>query len=113
MEADLQDFYGIDLAGIVDGSLSWRRLGVLVRQLPREARTVRAQYGAEADWGQVEHLLAGALDLLAEANWQRAGDKKQPHPKPVPRPGERTRTKLSTTELRDRLLEQRRRRESA
>jgi hypothetical protein len=73
---------------------------------------VRARHG-EAEWGHTEHLLASALDLLAEANWQRAGDKKQPHPKPFPRPGDRTRTQLSAADLRERLLEQRRRRESA
>lgn len=42
----------------------------------------------EADlWGLSEHLLAGAVDLLALGNWQRGGDERAKRPDPLPRPG--------------------------
>lgn len=57
-----------------------------LRHLPVESATVRAQRGEEAFWGLREHLLAGAVDELRAANWQRGGGK-GPRPKPLPRPG--------------------------
>jgi len=39
----------------------------------------------EALWGLHEQLLAHVSDLLAIANWQRAGAGKRPEP--LPRPG--------------------------
>lgn len=64
-------------------------------------------HGDQAEWGHTEHLLAAVVDVLAEANWQRGGDKKQPHPKPIRRPGDPTRSRMSATDMRKRLLEQR------
>jgi hypothetical protein len=64
--------------------LSWRRLGVLIRQLPETARTVALLHGET--WTRTEHLLAAAVDVLNAANWQRGGGK-GPRPKPLPRPG--------------------------
>lgn len=86
LEADLLRYYRVDLAGIVTGTLSPRRLAALVRGLPEDAATIRAVAGTEAMWGLTEHLLARILDTLAGANWQRSGSK-GPKPKPVPRPG--------------------------
>lgn len=43
-----------------------------------------------AAWANGEvtaQLLALIGDMLAEANWQRAGRKTAPHPKPIKRPG--------------------------
>jgi hypothetical protein len=34
-----------------------------------------------------DHLLAGVVDELRVANWQRT-DRKSPVPKPIPRPGD-------------------------
>lgn len=70
------------------GRLSWRRLGVLVAALPRESATVRAHVGEAAEWGHVEHLLAAAVDVLQQANWQRAGNRNAPKPQPLRRPGQ-------------------------
>lgn len=39
------------------------------------------EYGA--DWTRAEHLLAIVADLLAIANWQRAGGKRSKRPKPI------------------------------
>jgi len=86
LEADLQRFYEVDLRDLGRG-LSWRRLGVLVAGLPREAATVRALVGEAADWGATEHLLAAAVDALHAANWQRSGKKGSQRPKPLRRPG--------------------------
>jgi hypothetical protein len=40
-------------------------------------------------WSQDTHLLAGAVDALQIANWQRPGKRSAPKPKPVERPGEK------------------------
>jgi len=86
VEADLQRFYRVDLRDL-GGSLSWRRLGVLIAGLPREAATVRLMVGEAADWGAAEHLLAAAVDALHAANWQRGARKGSQRPKPIRRPG--------------------------
>lgn len=85
VEADLQRYYGLRLADLCAGRLTWRRLGVLVRQLPLESATVRSVRGAEP-WGATEHLLATVAETLAWANWQRGGGK-GPRPKHIRRPG--------------------------
>lgn len=59
---------------------------MLIRYLPRESATVRAQHGDTVAWGATEHLLAAAVDALRVANWQRTG-KKAGRPKPIVRPG--------------------------
>lgn len=88
VEADLLRYYQLDLlADLAGPRLSWRRLGVLIRQLPREAATTRAAAGEAAAWGDAEHLLASIVDVLNAANWQRSGKQNAPRPKPLPRPG--------------------------
>jgi hypothetical protein len=42
-------------------------------------------------WTETTYLLAAIVDLLAVANWQRAGRKSAPKPRPVPRPGDKQR----------------------
>lgn len=92
--------------------LSWRRLGVLVRHLPHDSAIARAVHGEQADWGPVEHLLAGVIDRLEVANWQRAnhGAKKAAQskpPKPMPRPGQAQKQQARRTDTYARLQEQR------
>jgi hypothetical protein len=104
------------LHGLRSGALSWRRFGVLVRHLPREAALNRARYGEVVRWGAVEHLLADLRDLLMVANWQRSGDAKIPRPEPIPRPGaaltekQQRRSQLTQQEINERLLAQNERR---
>lgn len=69
-------------------ALTWRRLGVLLRQLPIEARTVRITVGDQALWSQETYMLANVVDLLSGANWQRGGGKGR-KPKPMQRPGQK------------------------
>ena len=93
MEADLLRFYQMDLLDYYRGTLSPRRLRVLIRYLPRESALVRALHGDVADWGLTEHLLAGVVDELAVGNWLFVTANSDEHadpparPRPVPRPG--------------------------
>lgn len=94
MEADLLRFFGVDLLDLGTARLSWRRLGNLVRHLPRESSTSLAQHGPDVYWGLPEHLLAVIADALHGANWQRARNPRAPKPKPMPRPGVKEPRKL-------------------
>lgn len=66
--------------------MTWRRCRVLVENLPPECATAYAVVGEPARWGPSDWLLADIFDVLAAANWQRAGDKNRSRPKPYPRP---------------------------
>lgn len=109
VEADLQRFYNVRLSDVFAGTLSLRRLDVLVRNMPDGSATARAIHGEVVEWGATEHLLALVADLLAQANWQRQGDKGKPAPKPVDRPGYRNgriHRVMDPDEVRRRLLAQ-------
>lgn len=56
LEASLQAVYGIDLVDMWRGTLSWRRLAVLVRFLPADCALV-AELRDGPHWGLEEHLL--------------------------------------------------------
>lgn len=86
IEADLQRYYGLALGDVTTGRLSWRRLRVLVAQLPPDSALARALNGPAADWAPTEYLLAHVVDLLAWSNYQRAHGKGR-RPRPVARPG--------------------------
>ena len=63
---------------------------MIVNQSPRDSALRRAQAGGEGHlWSVTDYLLALIADLLQSGNWQRAGDKHAPRPKPIPRPGEK------------------------
>ena len=83
----MQCFYGLRLSQLGTPALSWRRLEVLLTQLPAHCALHRSERGLEAAWGLSEHLLASIVDALNAANWQRGGDPKAKRPKPVERPG--------------------------
>ncbi len=78
---------GLRLAWLGTPALSWRDMLVIVRNLPRTSALVRVRVGEAARWGDLEHLVATAIDALAAGNWQRAGKPHAPRPKPVKRPG--------------------------
>ncbi|MBC2877439.1 MULTISPECIES: hypothetical protein [Streptomyces] len=84
----------MDLLDWHRGTLSSRRLAVLVAHLPRDSAVNRALHGEAADWDASTHLLAAVVDHLAVANWLTAtlaGDEDAdplPYPEPVPRPGD-------------------------
>lgn len=91
IEADLTEYYGVDLADVFRGRLSWRRLGVLIRGLPVESRLTATLPHVEADdddgpvarWTHAEYLMADLYDLLLAVN------SSQEQPKPYPRPRRR------------------------
>lgn len=88
VEADLLR-QGIRLSDIATRSgVKWRRLRVLVTNLPPGSATWRAM-NLSAAWTDEAHLMATAVDVLAAANWQRSkdGQKGTNRPKPLQRPG--------------------------
>lgn len=68
--------------------LSWRDLSVIIRRSGQDSSLALQEQGEAALWSVSDHLLAGILDALHGANWQRSGSKGQ-RPKPVPRPGDK------------------------
>lgn len=59
IEADLAQYYnGLDLTDLYRGTLSFRRVGVLVRQLPPHSRTVTAVNDGQPGWTVTDHLIA-------------------------------------------------------
>lgn len=83
---------GLDINRIGSPDLDWRRLKAVVRYLPPTSALHRSMYGAQAEWGVTEHLLASAVDALRGANWQRSGGKGK-RPEPIPRPGDEDKRK--------------------
>lgn len=73
------------LRDLSTGDLTHRELISYIRYLPRDSAVGREIVGDAADWGLIEHRLADITDLLAGANWQRAGGKGN-KPKPIRRP---------------------------
>ena len=60
-------FYpSIDLLDFYRGTLSARRLGVLVKQLPPESATVRAIWGGNPPFGRTDDLIADLWALWAK-----------------------------------------------
>lgn len=86
-EADLQRYYNTPLSDLTCGRLTWRRLAVLLGELPHDCAIGRAMHGDDAEWGISEHLLAAVFDSLQVGNWQRAGDPKASPPVQTKRPG--------------------------
>lgn len=88
----------------------WRRLGVLVRHLPRHSATSQAINGpAVAEWGQTEELLASVVDVLVAVN-SRKGARSWTYPRPGTERDEGVKTvrskrrhNLTSDELRARL----------
>lgn len=98
--------YGVCLADLFTGHLTWRHLGVLVRQLPSDSALGREVLGDDAAWDLQAQLLAHTADLIALGNWQRGNAGRQRHsakPTPIPRPGlvEVDQQPIGAAELRD------------
>ena len=60
---------------------------MIVRQSPPDSALRRSVAGPDHIWGLPEHLMAGILDVLSVANWQRGGDENAKKPERIPRPG--------------------------
>jgi hypothetical protein len=59
-------FYRIDLLDFYRGTLSGRRVDVLIRQLPAESALVRALNGGRPQWTNTDHLIADLWTLWAK-----------------------------------------------
>jgi hypothetical protein len=84
---------GLRLDDLGTEALTWRDLYVVVhRSGPASAliRELQPELSAWASGAVLADLLAHAVDLLAGGNWQRAGKRTAPKPKPIPRPGRKT-----------------------
>ncbi len=102
-ESDLARYYGLPLADLYTGRLTYRRLGVLVTHLPPESATKTAAREALDDddapvgepagfgpWSHTDLLLASVLDALHVLAWQQTqihGGKRTSPPDPTRRPG--------------------------
>lgn len=86
---------GLDLHDVGTDRFDWRRLLAVVTNLPRTSALARSVHGEAVEWDTTEHLLAAAVDALNAANWQRGGGKGR-RPKPVPRPGDKSRRRGRT-----------------
>lgn len=92
------------LSDLFRGELTWRELGVLVRQLPGDARTRLALGDRDGLWGLAEQLQATAVDELRVANWQRANAGLKEHeqskrPEPIERPGVARKKRITAADL--------------
>lgn len=76
---------GLRLDDLGTKKLSWLDLLLVVIYSPAAGPLGRAMLGERALWGIPEYLLALAVDVLQEGNWQRGGGK-GPRPTRVPRP---------------------------
>jgi len=94
LEADLLEFFGVDLMDLWRHKLSLRRIHVLVQSLmlKRGRSAVLAAIDEANVWGTTEYLLARVSDALELSNFLfiRANSSKSddmPLPDPIPRPG--------------------------
>lgn len=90
VEYDLFHELGVDLLDLGTEGLTFGRLGRLIARLPRESWTSREVGGEQTRWGEQEHLLATAIDVLSHLTYlTRAAHFKGrvDPPKPLLRPG--------------------------
>ena len=82
---------GLRLRWLCDGTdrLNWRDVQVVILEADQGSAIARCEVGESAVWTVDTHLLAGVLDALNGANFQRGGGRGK-RPSPVPRPGEKS-----------------------
>lgn len=98
LEADLLEFFGVDLLDVWRGRLSLRRIGVLINSLiKKHGRSMLLQaMDPRAEWDEPTYLMARVSDalelsnfLFIKANFSQDENKEElPLPIPVTRPGE-------------------------
>ncbi|MGI5196932.1 hypothetical protein ACQEVY_25395 [Streptomyces sp. CA-288835] len=97
LEADLLEFFGVDLLNLWRGRLSLRRIGVLINSLMNKPgrSTLLMAMDERAKWSEREYLLARMSDalelsnfLFLKANVPDEDARDLEFPAPIPRPGE-------------------------
>ncbi|MFD8886422.1 hypothetical protein ACFV0H_28460 [Streptomyces erythrochromogenes] len=95
LEADLLEFFQVDLLDLWRGRLSLRRVGVLINSLMKKPgrSTLLEAMDERTRWGESDYLLARISDALElsnylffKANAEDSEDLEQPDP--IPRPGQ-------------------------
>ncbi|MFD7552973.1 hypothetical protein ACFV9E_00285 [Streptomyces sp. NPDC059835] len=95
LEADLLEFFQVDLLDLWRGRLSLRRVGVLINSLMKKPgrSTLLESMDERTRWGESDYLLARISDALElsnylffKANAEDSDDLEQPDP--IPRPGQ-------------------------
>lgn len=76
VEADLHDYYQVDLVDLYRRGLSLRKVGVLVRHLPPESRTVRHLADGQP-WWSLEAILLDDLRMAMTGSKKKPA---KPHP---------------------------------
>ena len=90
IEADFARYYQVHVGKLGTEELTYRRFGVLLRQLPRESAFVQATAGDAARWSTDNYLAAHVIDavnLLRVHLLQVKGAKPTPKFASFPRPG--------------------------
>lgn len=73
LEADLQRYFHVDICDVWRGTLSLRKVRVLIEALPADSRAARAIAGVEGElvhWSLSDALLGRLADELAALRWQ-------------------------------------------
>jgi hypothetical protein len=83
---------GYTLDDLGTEALSWYDLLVMLQYMQQDHSSALATEIHGAHWSVDAQLLAVVSDALAIANWQRAGRKHAPRPKPIQRPWDKPKT---------------------
>jgi hypothetical protein len=75
-------------------AFSWYDLLCMSEHLQRDPNSALTYALHGSRWTVEAQLMAVVADTLAIANWQRAGRKSAPRPKPIPRPWEKVKAKV-------------------
>lgn len=82
--------FSLDLLGTE--AFTWYDLAAFVKHVQTEPSSKLARELHGEVWTIEAQLLASIADTLASANWQRAGKRSAPRPKPIPRPWEKAKS---------------------
>jgi hypothetical protein len=97
LEADLLEFFGVDLLNLWRGRLSLRRIGILIQSLMSKPgrSTLLMALDERAKWAERDYFLARISDalelsnyLFLKANVPDEDTRDLEYPAPIPRPGE-------------------------
>lgn len=105
LEADLLEFFGVDLLDVWRRRLSLRRIGVLIKSLLRKPgrSTLLMEMEEATEWSTTDHLLARVSDALELSNYlfikanSSENAEEIPVPESLPRPGKAEEAKKEPT----------------
>lgn len=90
LRADFQRFYGLNLDGL-GSAFGVLHAADLAAHLPPESATMLAVAGG---WSKTDLLLATLIDDFRLYVWAKSGGKAKHKPKPIPRPGVDSRSRM-------------------